>query len=69
MAIEVIIKKWGNSLGAIFPKKEIEKEHLRPNEKIIIEVVKKADLRNIFGSLKRKMSGQGFKDLVREGWE
>ena len=69
MAIEVVIKKWGNSLGAIFPKKEIEKKHLKPNEKVIIQVVKKADLRDIFGSLKREMSGQEFKDMVREGWE
>lgn len=69
MAMEVVIKKWGNSLGAIFPKSEIEKGHLRANDKIIVEVVKKADLRDIFGTLKRKMSGQEFKDMVKEGWE
>ncbi len=28
-----------------------------------------ADLTDIFGSLKRKMSGQEFKDMVREGWD
>lgn len=35
---------------------------------VIVEVVKKADLTALFGSLKRKMSGQKFKDLVRAGW-
>lgn len=28
-----------------------------------------ADLTDIFGALKRKMSGQDFKDMVREGWD
>ncbi|MFA6888798.1 MAG: hypothetical protein WC254_04865 [Candidatus Woesearchaeota archaeon] len=27
------------------------------------------DLKNIFGTLKTKMTGQKFKDLAREGWE
>jgi len=31
--------------------------------------LKPADLREIFGYLPRKMSGQEFKDMVREGWE
>ncbi len=29
---------------------------------------KKADLRNVFGTLKTEMTGQEFKDLAREGW-
>ena len=70
MAVEVKVKKWGNSMGVILPKVLIEKEHLRENDTINIELVKEADLSNIFGSIKkRKMSGQKFKDMVREGWE
>ena len=34
-----------------------------------MEPAKEADLTDIFGTLKRKMSGQEFKDLAREGWE
>ena len=66
--MELIIKKWGNSLGAIFPKEVVEKEKLKVNQKIVVQVIKVGDLTKIFGSLKGKMSGQEFKDLAREGW-
>lgn len=70
MAIEVKVKRWGNSMGVILPRGFIEKEKLKENDKVVIEVVKEADLSNIFGSLKKKrISGQEFKDIVRKGWE
>lgn len=71
MAVEVKVKKWGNSMGVILPKFVIEKEQIKENDEILIQVVKEADLSNEFGSLKRKkgLSGQKFKDIVREGWK
>ena len=68
MAIEVTVKRWGNSMGVVLPKQIVEEGKLRENERILIEVVKEADLSKLFGSLKRKMSGQEFKDMVKEGW-
>ena len=69
MSIEVTVKKWGNSMGIVLPREVVEKEKIKPNQKILVDLVKKADLTKIFGSLKSKLSGQEFKDLVREGWE
>jgi antitoxin component of MazEF toxin-antitoxin module len=70
MAVEVTIKKWGNSKGAIFPKEFLEKQGIKENDRIFVEVVKKMNLSKIFGSApKRTMSGQKFKDMVRKGWE
>lgn len=71
MAIEVKLKKWGNSMAVIVPSAIIEKRKLKENDTILIEVIREADLSGIFGSLKgkRKMSGQKFKDLAREGWK
>ena len=69
MAVEMTIKRWGNSLGIILPKNEIEKQHLRTNDKILVEIVKEANLSEAFGSLKSKISGQNFKDIVRKGLE
>lgn len=69
MAIEVVVKKWGNSVGVILPKELVERESLKENEKVLLEVVKEANLERIFGSLKRKMPGQEFKDMVRECWK
>ncbi len=68
MAVEVIIKKWGNSRGALFPKDFLEKRGIKENEKVLVEVFRKSDLSDIFGSLKgMKMTGQQFKDMVRKG--
>jgi antitoxin component of MazEF toxin-antitoxin module len=68
MSTEIVLKKWGNSLGAVFPKDFIESQNLKENDKIIVNVVKTADLRAEFGTLKTKMTGQQFKDMVRKGW-
>ncbi len=69
MATEVTIKKWGNSMGVLLPKELVEKERLKENQKININIVKEVNLSDIFGMIKnRKMSGQKMKDLAREGW-
>lgn len=69
MAIEVVLKKWGNSMGVVLPKEMVRREELKENQRLLIEVIKEADLTDIFGTLKRKMSGQEFKDMVRQGWK
>ena len=68
MAVEIKVKQWGNSLGCIFPKEFVKANNLKEDSSIIIEIVKKADLTNVFGTVKMKMSGQEFKDMVRKGW-
>lgn len=69
MATEVEVKRIGNSLGVILPNELVKKQHLKVKEKIMIEIVKEADFRNVFGTLRSRMSGQAFKDMVRKGWE
>lgn len=62
MVIVVNVRKWGNSMGIVLPKEMVRHQRLKENDRIIVEVVKEADLTGLFGSLKRKMSGQGFKE-------
>jgi len=70
MAIEATIKRWGNSFGIVIPKEIIERERLKENKKVIINIIKVADLSDIFGLVKnRKLSGQKMKDLSRKEWE
>ncbi len=71
MAVETKVRRWGNSMGVILPKILIEEKHIKENDTILIEVIKEADLSDIFGSLKgkKKISGQKFKNMAREGWE
>jgi antitoxin component of MazEF toxin-antitoxin module len=69
MATEVTVRRWGNSLGVVLPKELIDKQNLSENETVCINVVKVAHLKDLFGSVKIKRSGQEFKDFVRKGWE
>jgi len=57
-------------MAVIVPSDLVERKALKENETFLIEIVRKADLSDIFGSIKkRKMSGQEFKDMTREGWK
>jgi len=69
MLKEVIVRKWGNSMGVILPADLIRKNHLKDNDRILIGIIKTADLSHLFGTLNRDMSGQQFKNMVREGWK
>ncbi len=68
MEITVKAKKWGDSLGIILPKEIVREGNLKADDNLIVEVFKESDLSDLFGTLKRKVSGQKFKDMAREGW-
>ena len=68
METEAIARKWGSSVGFIIPKEIAEKEKITPNSKVVFEIIKVSDISDTFGKLKRKMSGQEFKNKAREGW-
>ncbi len=68
MEVEAIAKKWGSSIGFVIPKEVIEEEKIKPNSKVKFEIIKVADISGTFGKLKRKVSGQKFKDRARAGW-
>ena len=69
MAIQTSVKKWGNSMGIILPKNFVEEKKLEENDIVIVNVVKRANISHLAGSLKRKMSGQEFKNMVKKEWE
>ena len=68
MALQARVRKWGNSMGIVFPKEFVEENDLKINQKVLVSVVKEADLSGIYGTLKPKRTAQEFKDLAREGW-
>ena len=69
MEVEAIAKKWGSSIGFIVPREVVEKEKIKPNSKVKFEIIKVTDISDTFGKLKRKVSGQEFKDRARAGWQ
>lgn len=69
MAVEVKLRKWGNSLGCVIPKEVIAQKKLKENDVVLLEVITPRNLSDVFGTLKTKMSAQELKDLAREGWK
>ncbi len=55
---EVELKKWGNSVGLIVPKEALERESLRPRQRVraIISPIKTLKVKDVFG--KQKLRGQ-----------
>lgn len=68
MEAESIARKWGDSIGFIIPREIVDKERIKPNSKVKFEIIKVTDISDTFGKLKRKVSGQQFKDRARAGW-
>lgn len=64
----VTTRKWGNSIGIALPKEMIEKEHIKPNETLIITLKKRRTIKEIFGTAKFKKTAQEMKDEDREAW-
>ncbi|MFH0863398.1 MAG: hypothetical protein V1875_10295 [Candidatus Altiarchaeota archaeon] len=69
MTVEVFVRKWGNSYGVVFPRDYVKQKGIEVNEKILVDVVREANLGGVFGTLKSSISGQDFKDEVRKGWK
>lgn len=69
MAVEVVVRKLGNSIGVLFSRDFVREKNLVPNEKVSIDVFKKTDLRDVFGTLKTNKTAQELKDLARKGWD
>ena len=55
--VEVMLRKWGKSIGAVLPKEKTVAENLREGDRIKIMVMKIGNpLRETFGTLKSKRS-------------
>ena len=64
------LKKWGSSLGVIVPADIIKKEKLKEGEEVFIDIRRKNNLEDLFGSLKGwKIDSQKVKDEARRDWD
>ena len=70
MAITVTTKKWGNSIGVIIPKEVVEREGIKPEQQVSLEVKPmKNSLAELFGKFKTDKPTQQIKDeLKKELW-
>ena len=67
MAIEVQVRKWGNSKAVILPYEYAKRVEI--GETLLIEPMKKLNMKNVFGLLQRKSTGQELKDEARQIWD
>ena len=69
MVIQTKLRKWGNSVGVVIPSEFLRKNNLREGQEIIIEIVKKKTIKELFGSLKDwKIDSQKLKEDLRKDW-
>ncbi len=64
-----VARKWGNSIGTTIPQEAVEKEKIKPNDKIIISVRKVTPIQKLFGTWKTKKTAQQIKDEIKKGWK
>ncbi|MBU0635585.1 AbrB/MazE/SpoVT family DNA-binding domain-containing protein, partial [Candidatus Micrarchaeota archaeon] len=62
-------RKWGNSIGTTIPPEIVEKEKIKPNDKIVISVHRITPFQKLFGTWKTKKTAQKIKDEIKKGWE
>lgn len=67
--MNIKIKRWGNSLGIVLPKKIVEEQGLEEGEEVIIQVFRPLDLTEVFGTLKADINSQEMKDEARKNWD
>lgn len=70
MEAEVVVKKWGNSVGVLIPKEVVRRENIKENERIVIEIKKRQVGKTFLGMVSDwNESAQMVKDEAREGWK
>lgn len=68
--IEVETRKIGGSIGIIIPSDVVEKEHIKPHEKIKIDIRRAPTIGDLFGLAKDwKKPTEEIMREVRKGWK
>lgn len=68
MEVEVVARKWGNSIGVTVPREVLEKEGIKENERFFIDIRKGklAKVKDIFGLARGwKIDSQKLKEDLR----
>jgi len=72
MELEVITRKWGNSIAVVIPSATVEQQKLKENEKVFIKIERKRQVKvkDVFGMLKgwKRPTEEIIKE-ARKGWD
>jgi hypothetical protein len=63
-------RKWGNSIGVVLPKQEVERLRIKENQEITIDIAPQTDpFRELFNTGGRKKIGRAALQELRRDWE
>jgi antitoxin component of MazEF toxin-antitoxin module len=62
------VRRVGNSLSVVIPAEKAKAEKISEGDMVQIEIQKKVNIQDLFGSLKSGRSSQRAKDEARSGW-
>ncbi len=68
MRVRGVVRKIGNSLGLIISSEEAARHKIKEGDVVELEVEKRMNLREMFGSIQFRKSTQEMKDEARSGW-
>lgn len=62
------VRRVGNSLSVVIPAEEAKHQQLSEGDVVELEIRKKVNINDLFGSVNFSKSAQEMKDEDREGW-
>ena len=68
MKVSARIRRIGNSLGIIIPRDEVDKRNIKEGDLVEVEVLRRINLKEMFGSVKFRKTAQELKDEMRSEW-
>ena len=68
MKVSARIRKIGNSLGIIIPREEVDMGKIKEGDLVEVEVLRRINLKEMFGSMKFRKTAQELKDEMRSEW-
>ncbi len=68
MQVTARVRRVGNSLSIVIPAEKARAERITEGDVVQVEILKKVNIRELFGSLKSRKSSQTAKNEARAGW-
>ena len=62
------VRRVGNSLTVIIPSEEARAQHISEGDVVQIEIERRVNIKDLFGTVKFSKSSQEMKDEDRRGW-
>lgn len=68
MQVTAKVRRVGNSLSIVIPAEKARVERIAEGDVVQIEIQKKVNVEDLFGSLKSRKCSQRAKDEAKSGW-